>query len=84
MQMRTACTQKQHVHLLLRIPDGVKGFMRLKVLKDGQEVRPVVFQGKGDSFLPLVHSEFELEGTEFDVSVEFHPQSELLALGNIR
>ena len=40
-------------------------------------MKPLVFQGKGDAFLPLIHSEFELLGTEFDVSVEFHPQSEL-------
>ena len=51
--------------------------MRLKVLKDGQDVSPVVSQGKGDAFLPLIHNEYELEGSlEFDMTVEFHPQSE--------
>ena len=77
LQLKTACAQKQHVHLLLRIPDQVKAFMRLKVLKDGQDVSPVVSQGKGDAFLPLIHNEYELEGSlEFDMTVEFHPQSE--------
>lgn len=77
LQLKTACVQKQHVHLLLRIPEEKKAFMRLKLLKDGQEMSPVVSQGKGDAFLPLIHHEYELEGTlEFDLTVEFHPQSE--------
>ena len=51
--------------------------MRLKVLKHGQDVPPVVSQGKGDALLPLVHNEYELEGSlGFHLTVEFHPQSE--------